>query len=165
MVSEEWMDIAGLEGVFQVSTFGRVKRLGGPRRYEHWVTRAELFRQVPDRFVKPQTINSGYLLAHLLVGQKRYAKLVHRLVAETFLGGIKGETVNHKDGNKLNNRVDNLEWASYTENHLHAVALRLNKQAVPVIDPETGIRYPSISQAAKGARRSHRVVSATFQRA
>lgn len=165
MVTEEWRDIAGLDGVFQVSNLGRVKRIGGPRRYEHWISRAELYRQVPERFMRPQTINSGYMSVHLLVGQKRYSKLVHRLVAEAFLPGEQGETVNHIDGDKLNNHVSNLEWASYTENHLHAVALRLNKQAVPVVDPATGVRYPSISQAAKGAKRSHRVVSATFPRA
>nr|WP_255430669.1 HNH endonuclease [Xenorhabdus sp. TS4] len=92
----------------------------------------------------------------------RKARTVHTLVAEAFLAGS-GETVNHINGNKQDNRACNLEWASYSENHLHAVATGLNKQAVRVQHPITGAIYSSITQAAKACRVCHRK-AATWKR-
>ncbi|MBG6240457.1 MAG: hypothetical protein EKE12_01095 [Candidatus Symbiopectobacterium sp. Clec_Harlan] len=82
----------------------------------------------------------------------------------SYLDGKSKSTVNHKDGNKLNNKIDNLEWASYSENLEHAVISGLHPQAKAVIDPATGIRYPSITQAAKQCHRSPRTIRARFLR-
>lgn len=73
------------------------------------------------RFMRPTLLNSGYEYVSLMAaGSKRPVKhLVHRLVAAAFCHGS-GEVVNHKDGNKRNNRASNLEWCSYAENNDHA---------------------------------------------
>jgi hypothetical protein len=161
-MAETWKDIAGFEGRYQVSDAGRVKSLAHAQRYVHWRNGAEMSRTTRERVSATQLINSGYQIVHLHQDNKRTALLVHRLVATQFLEGPQGATVNHKNGVKTDNRVRNLEWATYTENHLHAVAHGLNKQARPATNPATGIRYPSVAQAAKDTRKSHRAVARTF---
>ena len=112
-----------------------------------------------------QVNNSGYQLVKLHRDNECKTTTLHRLVALAFVpGGGPTMDVNHKDGAKANCRADNLEWVTRSQNHLHAVGLGLNTQAVAVTDPTTGVSYPSISQAARGARRSHRTVAATFGR-
>lgn len=162
-MAEIWKDITGFEGRYQVSSYGRVKALSFMQRY---LLRngAEAFRKTRERIVATQAINSGYMIVHLHKDNKRTAALVHRLVAGAFLGQCKEETINHKNGAKTDNRVENLEWASYAGNHLHAVANGLNTQAIRVVDPATGRCFDSISQAARGARKAHRTVRATFIR-
>lgn len=160
---EVWKDVPGYEGRYQVSDQGRVKSLPFKQRYL-LRTGAEAYRQTPERILAQQKINSGYLIAHLHLDNKRKAFTVHRLVAAAFIAGS-GETVNHINGVKTDNRAVNLEWASYTENHLHAVALGLNPNAVPVAHPTTGQRFPSINQAARAAQVNHRTVSKEWARA
>lgn len=64
--------------------------------------------------------NSGYLRVNLVIANGKQKKFtVHRLVAEVFVQRLAGDVVNHKDGNKLNNRADNLEWCTRSENNLH----------------------------------------------
>lgn len=161
-MNEQWKDVAGYEGRYQVSDQGRVKALSFRQRYTHWRTGQELFRKTKERIVACQPNNAGYLLVHLHLDNKRVAHLVHRLVAAAFLPARPAELVNHKNGRKQDNSAANLEWATDAENKLHAVAHGLNVQAVAVIDPTTGLRFGSISQAAKACRKSHRVVRATF---
>lgn len=142
---EQWADIAGFEGRYQISDQGRVKSLPFKQRYL-LRTGVEAFRKTAERILAQQLQNSGYLIVHLHLDNKRTALCVHALVARAFVAGT-GETVNHKDGVKTNNAAANLEWASYTENLLHAVALGLNVQARPV---RRGVTcYPSVAQAAR----------------
>jgi len=160
---EHWKDIPGFEGRYQVSDLGRVKSLPFMQRY---LLRngLEAFRRTKEKIRKLKSINSGYLTVSLWLDDEETTALVHRLVAAAFVLG-EGETVNHKDGVKRNNAASNLEWASYTDNHLHAVAMGLNKQAVRVVCPATGIVYPSISQAERAAHVCHSTISATWARA
>jgi hypothetical protein len=66
------------------------------------------------------------------IGGKSY--MMHRLVAQVFLNNLENKpVVNHKDGNKLNSNLNNLEWASYQENSIHAYEYGLNKSRKPVI--------------------------------
>jgi hypothetical protein len=142
---EIWKDIPGFEGRYQVSDQGRVKSL--PFMQRCLVKGHEAFRRTSERMLAQQTINSGYLVVQLWLDNVASPRTVHSLVARAFLPSPAGQTVNHKNGIKTDNRSVNLEWATYTQNHLHAVDLRLNKQAIPVIAPD-GRRFPSISQAA-----------------
>lgn len=116
-MSEIWKDIKGYEGFYQCSNLGRVKSLD---RYVEEHTGKKQFRK--GQIIKPKTNKSnGYLQLALNKDCVRKMKYVHILVAETFIENTNElKTVNHKDGNKLNNCVDNLEWASYSENNKHA---------------------------------------------
>lgn len=95
----------GYKGIYQVSNLGQIKSI--PRKY---VTKERLLNQYN---------RNGYLCVGLQGPKYRY---VHILVAEAFIPNPENKpTVNHKDGNKHNNRVDNLEWATYSENLKHAL--------------------------------------------
>jgi len=73
------------------------------------------------RYLKQQLLPNGYCRVTLSVKGKAKSHLVHRLVARTFLRNDENKrTVNHIDGNKQNNNLSNLEWATYSENHKHA---------------------------------------------
>lgn len=113
---EIWVDIVGYENLYQISNFGRirskrkrVKCKNGKTFYQH------------ERIIKPTHINSGYEIVNLHGENGRlYHRLVHRLVAEHFLPNPLGlEQVNHKDEDKTNNHVDNLEWCTRVYNSLY----------------------------------------------
>lgn len=162
---ENWKPIPGWEGLYEVSDAGRVRSLAFMQRY---LLRngKPAFRRTAERILAARANNRGCLVVKLSRGNKSYGFLVHRLVAQAFLPNPDAlPEVNHKDGVKENCRASNLEWCTRSHNKQHAVAAGLNTQAVRVIDPATGAAYPSITQAAKGARKSHRKVRATFERA
>lgn len=151
-MNETWQPILGFEDRYAVSNLGRIKSLPFMQRY---LLRngEEAYRKTSERIVKARPINSGYLVVKLCRDNASMGKLVHRLVAIAFVDGYDvGREVNHKDGNKLNNEADNLEWTTRSGNLRHAVAAGLNKQAVPAAG------YPSIAQAAKGLRKAHRTI-------
>lgn len=78
----------------------------------------EIFSKRKNRLLKPQPNGKGYL--RISIGGKLY--FVHRLVAEQYVSNPENKPqVNHKDGNKLNNAADNLEWVTNLENRKHAV--------------------------------------------
>lgn len=108
---EEWRDIEGYEGLYQVSNLGRVKSL--KPRYK-------------NKIILKQEINHfGYL--QICLSNPRKTHKVHRLVAQAFIPNPENKPqVNHIDGNKLNNKVENLEWNTAHENNLHACRTGLN---------------------------------------
>lgn len=156
---ENWRDIPGYEGRYQVSDLGRVK---APARRVRFVSKTgnEAWRLRAEKVLATQVQNSGYTLVHLLAGtSERKACTVHRLVAAAFIPNVDGlPEVNHVDGNKANNSACNLEWVTRTDNKHHAVATGLNTQARSVTAP-SGRTYPSIAQAAKTERVAHRTAA------
>ena len=101
---------------------------------------------------KIHLINGGYVRINMRIGDKTKCKLVHRIVAEIFVPNPNNKPeVNHKDGDKLNNHADNLEWCSRSENLMHSYQILGNNpprsKAVRCLD--TGEIYPSASVAAK----------------
>lgn len=112
---------------YSVSNFGRVKTNSRKLRYVHAVTGQEHFRLTEERFLKVQfNGRTGYKFYQLYRQKKMYNRPIHTLVAETFLKKKPfHSTVNHKDGNKHNNVVENLEWCTNEYNHHHATATGL----------------------------------------
>jgi len=107
--------IKGYEEVYQISNLGTLKRIN---------------RWVNDR-VMIGSIIRGYHTATLTHKYQNKIAIIHRLVALAFIPNPENKrTVNHKDGNKLNNHVDNLEWATYKENNNHALETGLCKNIV-----------------------------------
>lgn len=112
---EEWRDIEGYEGLYQISDFGNVKALA-----KSWISGKGLVKSIPDTILKLSIRKNGYLRITLNNPIKTFQ--VHRLVAEAFIPNPENKPeVNHKDGNKLNNHKDNLEWNTSSENLKHAI--------------------------------------------
>lgn len=134
-MEEIWKDIEEYEGLYQVSNLGRIKRLKGIGCTE-------------ERFIKP-CIRKGYYFVFLYRNSKYKTMSIHRLVALSFLlNKYDKMEVNHIDGVKLNNCVENLEWNTRSENAKHAYDTGLSKAtSTKVIDYTTRIIYDSIREA------------------
>jgi len=108
-VSEIWKDVVGYKGLYQVSSLGRVKRIGRGKGAQ------------AGRILRPMRDGAGYFQVVLYRGGKRTAKMVHRLVLEAHVGPApEGCEVNHRNGAKTDNCVENLEWVTRSENMRHA---------------------------------------------
>lgn len=95
-------DIPGYEGIYAATSCGKI-----------WSYRRK-------KFLKPEVLENGYLRVCLSVGSIRNRYRVHRLIAMTYLDMPEGKCeINHLDGNKQNNCVNNLEWCSHRENIRH----------------------------------------------
>lgn len=126
MEKEIWKDIAGYEGLYQVSNFGRVKSL----EREEYVPGFSRRRIRKGRILAQTKNRGGYMLAHLSKDGTAKRVSVHRLVAKAFIPNPGGKTtVNHIDGDKTNNMSNNLEWATMSENVSHAFRTGLKKPA------------------------------------
>ena len=151
---EHWKEIAGYEGLYEVSDQGRVKSLGNNK-----------FRK--EMILKPQNDKYGYLYVNLHKDGHKKLLLVHRLVAKAFIPNQNNlETVNHKDEVKTNNTVSNLEWMSKKDNnnygtHNKRVAEALSKQ-VQMFDKSTGElldTFPSTNEAGRVTGINHGNIS------
>lgn len=101
---EQWKDIKGYEGLYQVSSHGNVRNLA------------------TGRILKQRSNGNGYIRIELWKDKKGRKYYMHRLVADTFLEKPEGcNEVNHKDLNPTNNHIDNLEWVTASENTRHAI--------------------------------------------
>lgn len=146
--NEEWKDIQGYEGKYQVSNYGRVKSLA---RYRKNNGNSQSFQG--ERILKQQINNNGYCIVELCRDAKRKRHTVHRLVASTFISNDENkEQVNHKDENKQNNHVDNLEWCTCKENANYGThnERMVKTKGTPVIaSDETGteIEFYSLAEA------------------
>jgi len=113
-VKEEWKDIGKYQGFYQISNLARVKST------ERKVSSKKGTRLVRERIMKQSTSN-GYKRVTLNIDGKGKGFLVHRLLATAFIPIIKGKNfINHKNCIKSDNRIDNIEWCTVSENTKHA---------------------------------------------
>lgn len=113
---EIWHWVVGYEGLYMVSSFGNVMGVPKKSTYGHMLAQ----REMPS--------GSGYHSVCLCKDNVKKYYRVHRLVAQAFIPNLDNKPeVNHKDGNRSNNRVDNLEWVTRSENETHAFRV-LGKQ-------------------------------------
>src|SRR5699024_7078742 len=115
VVKERWIDVKDYEGLYQVSNLGRVK---GTERVVKNGKNSVMIK--PEVILKPINNGNGYHYVNLLKDGVQRKTFIHRIVALSFLPNNKDyPVVNHKDENKLNNNVENLEWCtqSYNSNY------------------------------------------------
>ena len=146
-MKEEWKDIQGYEGLYQISNLGRVKSL---KRFVNIkvFNKAQIKRVRKEYILNPVQDKDGYLLVHLYKSSKAKTFKVHRLVATNFLPLV----INHKNGIKSDNKVSNLEWCTPKENMAHAInSLKYTppKQTKAIICNETGQVFNSVQECAE----------------
>lgn len=111
---EEWRDVSGFEGLYEVSSLGNIRSLD----YNHTGV---------TKILKPFPTADGYLRVCLYKGDNRTTKTIHTLVARAFIPNPEGKPeIDHINQNKQDNRVENLRWATRSEQQLnrpHAVGL------------------------------------------
>lgn len=120
--NEEWKDVKGFEGLYQVSNYGRVKRLPEVRFLNH-ISGIKVDYITKGKILKSCSNGKGYLQVCLTKNNKKHTKKIHRLVAETFLLNSKNlPQVNHKNENKHDNNINNLEWCDCDYNINYSLA-------------------------------------------
>lgn len=129
-MEEIWKDVEGFEGFYQVSNLGRVKSLPRLHKFAHG------YYMTKEKILSPRTCGKQreYLAVSLQIDGKTKQYKVHRLVAIAFIPNPCGyNEINHKDENKGNNKMDNLEWCtrSYNVNY----GSRIEKQRKALIKP------------------------------
>jgi hypothetical protein len=146
-MKEEWKDIEGYYGYYQISNFGKIKSL--PRVLKNRIKKETILKQNIN--------NHGYVALALTIYSKSKRFLVHRLIAEAFIPNPeKKDQVNHINGIKTDNRIENLEWNTSSENNNHAfnIGLRIAKSGINhyaskiVLNLENGIYYDTLKDAA-----------------
>ena len=142
---EEWREIEGYDGEYKISNKGQVASL---KRNNYYI-------------LSPGRDSQGYYTVALSKNGNTKSYLLHVLLAKTFIPNPENKpVVNHKDGNKINNNLDNLEWVTYKENNVHAYAIGLKK-------PCQGTRHKSAKlndEAVKFIRKYYKPYDKDFNR-
>lgn len=155
--NEIWKDIKGFEGKYQISNFGRVKSL---ERQIIPTSPYQKSKRCRTRILKICIGAHGYF--HVSLSGRKYC--IHRLLAETFIENPDNlKCVNHKDGNKLNNSLNNLEWCSHSYNNIHAfeLGLKFSNIFIKLINIKTKeiLYFRSLEDVKKYLHISHRLLN------
>lgn len=164
---EEWRDIVGFEGSYIVSSYGRIISLSSP------ITAGKLHYTRKPKLLNLTHDTNGYISVGLSIGKNKSKRMkVHRIVAQAFLPNPKNlPIINHKDENKTNNRVDNLEWCTtaYNVNYGTGQQRRIlsYREAKHCCRPVAQIgaggeiiaTYPGLRYAGEAVRRDYSAIS------
>lgn len=163
MQEEYWREIPGYEGLYEASNFGRVRSKEGKKTHTDYHGN----RQWKSRIMKTKKMKDGCIQVSLWKNGSHKDHLVYRLIATAFLGVPPNEkyTVNHKDGNRENNSVENLEWMSLADNIRHGFrnGLYPTKQVVLKNDA-FAVALRSEAEASRFLKRNHGYVSNRLKR-
>lgn len=174
MKEEIWKDIEGFEGLYQVSSFGKVKSIG------RTIYKQDRWGRVQEYYLKEKILSyyinsSGYCVVNLYNGEKCVHKLIHRLVAIAFISNPDNlPEVNHNDENKQNNFYENLSWCDRKFNNNYGKQSKRGRriaskhrmkrveqldingtsiniyEGIRVAEEETGIDNTAISRCCRG---------------
>ncbi|MEP7377605.1 MAG: NUMOD4 motif-containing HNH endonuclease [Chitinophagaceae bacterium] len=125
MEREIWRSIRGFEWIYEISNTGIV------RSVDRWSYHPEnkQAHYLKSKRLKPRINNCGYVDVRLFKNGKIVTRFIHRLMAEAFIPKLpEKEEINHIDGVKTNNSIENLEWVTHQENMAHAYKLGLIKK-------------------------------------
>lgn len=145
-VLEIWKDVAGYKGLYQVSNMGRIKSLPTVRKLAGHQNKARKEK------ILIQKDSRGYMRVALSCKNSVRHFGVHRLVADAFIANnYNCPQVNHINGIKYDNQVDNLEWVTSSENmkHAHTTGLLKNHTSRLTLNTVTGIFYETLKEAAE----------------
>ena len=145
----EWKDIKGYEDDYEISSDGIVR--SKDRIRVDTLGRKRFFK---GRVLNPDVAPSGYYRVTLARGRKNTKQFyLHRLIAQHFIPNPNNlPEINHKDGNKLNNSIDNLEWCTYQENTCHAYKHGL-------IIHVRGKDHPNYGKFGSNSKKSKKIIS------
>lgn len=116
MKEEIWSEVKGYEGLYEISSYGNIRSID--RRFKDSIGRNRLIKST---LLKTRKNKNGYIDIVLLKEGRQSSFLIHRLVALNFIiNNDNKEQINHKDGNKQNNNICNLEWCTRKENIKHS---------------------------------------------
>jgi hypothetical protein len=145
-MQEEWRNVVGYENLYEVSNLGRIRSLNRKVFRKHW-TGVDSHMVYKGKMIPFWVTPKGYFRLTLNKDSKKSNHLVHRLVANAFIPKIEGkELINHKNGVKSDNRVENLEWVTNQENIIHAYQNGLFKKDLQTEDA----KYPQTKVISKG---------------
>ena len=173
---EKWLPVVGYEGIYEVSNTGHVRGLRRPKNNNGGV------QIIPGRMMTERKNHKGYMTVHLSKDGVQKRVSVHRIVAMAFVENPDGkEQVNHIDGNKLNNRAENLEWVTNNENMQHAIKnglvnyapmlraahskearAKIARSQQKMVRRSDGKIYESVKEAAKDNSVCHSAISANI---
>lgn len=115
---EIWKPVKNYEYYYEISNFGNIRKIGGKNQYRYYKI---------EKTITPYKDEKGYLRVGLSKDNKRIVKRVHQLVAQEFIPNPNNYSeVNHINGNKTDNRVENLEWCTHQQNIEHAWGTNLS---------------------------------------
>lgn len=135
-MEDQWKDIQGYEGLYRVNTNGEIYSVRSNKKLK--------------QFYRGNRIDNKYLVVDLRKQGKRKVISVHRIVAEAFIPNLDSlPCVNHKDGNKNNNCVENLEWCTYLDNNTHAINTGLKKYKSGTKNKNSKLTYDEVVEIKK----------------
>lgn len=147
---ENWKDIPGYEGLYQISDFGNVRSLP-----KIWSIGNNGGTGYHDGIILKKILIKGYVVCNLIRDKKIKTFRVHRLVGESFIPNPDNKPcINHKDLNRSNNIIDNLEWCTNLENAIHRKdngkysVGKKHHMYKPLINLNSGVFYDTLTEAA-----------------